>query len=93
MAQQSVSKLTAEKKVETKKINPTASLVCYVSQRDIQKGVGDPVLVIQSDGGFLPLLKGDIVCLVWTQPSDFSSQGGIIFKLMPYGSPKVKYKT
>lgn len=27
MAQESVSKLTAEKKVETKKINPTASLV------------------------------------------------------------------
>lgn len=64
MAQQSVSKLTAEKKVETKKINPTASLVCPVSQRDIQKGFGDTVLVIQNDGGFLLPLTGDVVCLV-----------------------------
>ncbi|XP_058018121.1 formin-1 isoform X3 [Ahaetulla prasina] len=30
MAQQSVSKLTSEKKVETRKINPTASLVCSI---------------------------------------------------------------
>lgn len=35
MAQASVSKLTSEKKVETKKINPTASLVSHVSHHDL----------------------------------------------------------
>ena len=35
MAQESVSKLTSEKKVETKKINPTASLVRYIFQRNL----------------------------------------------------------
>uniref|UniRef100_A0ACB8G4E1 Riboflavin kinase n=1 Tax=Sphaerodactylus townsendi TaxID=933632 RepID=A0ACB8G4E1_9SAUR len=34
VAQQSVSKLTAEKKVETKKINPTASLKERLRQKE-----------------------------------------------------------
>lgn len=34
MAQESVSKLTAEKKVETKKINPTASLKERLRQKE-----------------------------------------------------------
>jgi len=71
VAQQSVSKLTAEKKVETKKINPTASLVRCVSQYNIQKRDWDAVLVVQNDGRFLLLLKGDAVRLVSAYQSDF----------------------
>lgn len=70
VAQQSVSKLTAEKKVETKKINPTASLVWSGFQYDIPKGFCDTILVIQNDGWFLLLLES-VVFLVWMQQSAF----------------------
>lgn len=86
VAQQSVSKLTAEKKVETKKINPTASLVWSGFQYDIPRGLWHHSC--HSECWLVSAAVGEHSIFSSNAAEWFSSQREML-KLMPYGSQQL----